>query len=226
MKIEIAASILSADFGHLVEQVQIAAGAGVDRIHVDVMDGHFVPNLTIGPLVLEAVREVARQARLPLDVHLMIEQPERLIPAFAAAGADYLTVHVETCPHLHRTVQMIRELGVKPGVTLNPATPLISLEEILGDVDQVLIMSVNPGFGGQMYIPGSTARISHLRQMLDKRGLNHVALEVDGGIKAENIGQIVAAGANVLVVGSGIFNQQASIAENVTALRRGIVSQV
>ena len=226
MKIEIAASILSADFGHLVDQVQKAADAGVDRIHVDVMDGHFVPNLTIGPLVLEAVREVARQARLPLDVHLMIEQPERLIPEFAAAGADYLTVHVETCPHLHRTVQMIRELGVKPGVTLNPATPLLSLEEILGDVDQVLIMSVNPGFGGQMYIPGSTARISHLRQMLDERGLNHVALEVDGGIKAENIGQIIAAGANVLVVGSGIFNQQASIAENVAALRRGIVSQV
>ena len=226
MKIEIAASILSADFGHLVDQVQKAADAGVDRIHVDVMDGHFVPNLTIGPLVLEAVREVARQARLPLDVHLMIEQPERLIPEFAAAGADYLTVHVETCPHLHRTVQMIRELGVKPGVTLNPATPLLSLEEILGDVDQVLIMSVNPGFGGQMYIPGSTARISHLRQMMDERGLNHVALEVDGGIKAENIGQIIAAGANVLVVGSGIFNQQASIAENVAALRRGIVSQV
>lgn len=226
MKIEIAASILSADFGHLVDQVQKAADAGVDRIHVDVMDGHFVPNLTIGPLVLEAVREVARQARLPLDVHLMIEQPERLIPEFAAAGADYLTVHVETCPHLHRTVQMIRELGVKPGVTLNPATPLLSLEEILGDVDQVLIMSVNPGFGGQKYIPGSTARISHLRQMLDERGLNHVALEVDGGIKAANIAQVVAAGANVLVVGSGIFNQQASIAENVAALRRGIISQV
>ncbi len=226
MKIEIAASILSADFGHLVEQVQKAANAGVDRIHVDVMDGHFVPNLTIGPLVLEAVREVASQARLPLDVHLMIEQPERLIPEFAAAGADYLTVHVETCPHLHRTIQMIRELGMKPGVTLNPATSLISLEEILGDVDQVLIMSVNPGFGGQKYIPESTARITRLRQMLDERGLDQVAIEVDGGIKAENIAQVVAAGANVLVVGSGIFNQQASIAENVAALRQGIASQV
>ena len=226
MKTEIAASILSADFGHLVEQVQLAADAGVDRIHVDVMDGHFVPNLTIGPLVLDAMREVARQARLPLDVHLMIEQPERLIPEFASAGADFLTVHVETCPHLHRTVQMIRELGVKPGVTLNPATPLISLEEILVNVDQVLLMSVNPGFGGQKYIPGSTTRISRLRQMLDERGLDKVALEVDGGIKAANIAQVVAAGANVLVVGSGIFNQQASIAENVAALRRGIISQV
>ena len=226
MRIEIAASILSADFGHLVEQVQYAAEAGVDRIHFDVMDGHFVPNLTVGPLVLAAVREVARQARLPLDVHLMIEQPERLIPDFAAAGADYLTVHVEACPHLHRTVQMIRELGVKPGVTLNPATPLNSLDEILPAVDQVLIMSVNPGFGGQQYIPESTAKISRLRQMLDDRGLDQVALEVDGGIKATNIAQVVSAGANVFVVGSGIFNQQATIAENVAALRQAISAQI
>lgn len=225
MKIEIAASILSADFGRLAEQVQSVIDAGVDRIHVDVMDGHFVPNLTIGPLVVEALQRIAHSLNKPLDVHLMIERPELLIPSFAHAGADYLTVHVETCPHIHRTIQMIRELGVKPGVTLNPATPIASLEEIIADVDQVLIMSVNPGFGGQAYIPASTSRIIRLRQMLDERGLTQVDIEVDGGIKAENIAQVVAAGANVLVVGSGIYNQSASVAENVAALRRAIATQ-
>ena len=223
MKIEIAASILSADFGHLADQVQSAAAAGVDRIHIDVMDGHFVPNLTIGPLVVEALQEISRQWHIPLDVHLMIAHPESLIPAFANAGADYLTVHVETCPHIHRTIQMIRELGVKPGVTLNPATPLSSLEEIVAFVDQVLIMSVNPGFGGQTYIPESAARITRLRHMLDAQGLTQVGIAVDGGIKPENIAQVVAAGANIVVVGSGIYNQSASIAENVAALRRAIL---
>lgn len=225
MKIEIAASILSADFGHLAEQVQSAADAGVDRIHVDVMDGHFVPNLTIGPMVVEALHRIAHPLNKPLDVHLMIERPELLIPSFARAGADCLTVHVETCPHIHRTIQMIRELGVKPGVTLNPATPIASLEEIIADVDQILIMSVNPGFGGQAYIPASTSRITRLRQMLDERGLTQVDVEVDGGIKAGNIAQVVAAGANVLVVGSGIYNQSASVAENVSALRRAIATR-
>lgn len=226
MKIEICASILSADFGHLAEQVQNAADAGVDRIHVDVMDGHFVPNLTIGPFVVEALHGITRPLNIPLDVHLMIENPESFIPQFAKAGADYLTVHVETCPHLHRTIQMIRELGVKPGVTLNPATPLVSLEEVVAYVEQVLIMSVNPGFGGQAYIPASTSRISRLRKMLNAQGLTHVDIQVDGGIKAENIAQVVAAGANVLVVGSGIYNQFASVADNVAALRRAITPPV
>ncbi len=224
MNIEIAASILSADFGHLADQVLEAVQAGVDRIHVDVMDGHFVPNLTIGPLVVESLRGITHQVQIPLDVHLMIERPELLIPAFAQAGADYLTVHVETCPHLHRTIQMIRELGVVPGVTLNPATPLSSLEEILPEVEQVLIMSVNPGFGGQAYIPASTSRINRLRRMLNERGLERVAIEVDGGIKADNAYQVVAAGANILVVGSGIYNSTSSVEDNVAALQRAIAA--
>ena len=218
MSIKIAASILSADFSRLGEQVKEAEAAGADWIHVDVMDGHFVPNLTIGPLVVRALRPVTD---LPLDVHLMIESPERLIPDFAQAGADILTVHVETCPNLHRTIQQIKTLGAKAGVTLNPATSLSTLEEILPDVDLVLVMSVNPGFGSQTYIPGSTAKIARLRQMLDERGLTKVELEVDGGIKADNAAKVVAAGATVLVAGSAIFNRQASIAANVAALRQG-----
>ncbi|MBT3391556.1 MAG: ribulose-phosphate 3-epimerase, partial [Chloroflexi bacterium] len=157
-----------------------------------------------------------------LDVHLMIEKPELMIPAFAKAGADIITVHVETCPHLHRTLQQIREFGVKPGVTLNPATPLATLEEILEAVEQVLIMSVNPGFGGQSYIPGSSAKITRLRQMLDTRGLQHVDIEVDGGVKTHNVAEIVAAGANVIVAGSAIFNQKASVTKNVQAFRAAL----
>jgi ribulose-phosphate 3-epimerase len=221
MKVKIVPSILSADFARLGEQVREAVAAGADWIHIDVMDGHFVPNMTVGPLILRALRPVTD---LPLDVHLMIEQPERLIPAFAEAGADRLIVHVETCPHLHRTIQQIRELNVKAGVTLNPATPLASLQEILPDVDQVLIMSVNPGFGGQSYIPRSTAKIARLRNMLDERGLTHVELEVDGGIKPDNVAEVVGAGATALVIGSAIFNQEASVAENIAALRRHIGS--
>jgi ribulose-phosphate 3-epimerase len=219
MNVKISASILSADFGRLGEQVREAEAAGVDWIHVDVMDGHFVPNLTIGPPIVCALRPVTK---LPLDVHLMIEQPERLIPAFAQAGADFLTVHVETCPHLHRTIQQIKELGVKAGVTLNPATPLVTLDEILPDVDLVLVMAVNPGFGGQSYVPGSTAKTARLRQMLAERGLTHVELEVDGGIKPQNVAKVVAAGATAVVSGSAIFNRQASVAANVAALRQGM----
>jgi ribulose-phosphate 3-epimerase len=219
--IKIAPSILSADFSRLGDQVREAEAAGADWIHVDVMDGHFVPNMTVGPLVVRALRPVTR---LPLDVHLMVEQPEHLIPAFAGAGADRITVHVEACTHLHRTVQQIKELDCQAGVTLNPATPLGTLEEILPYVDLVLIMSVNPGFGGQTYIPRSTARIARLRAMLDERGLDQVEVEVDGGISPANGAEIVAAGASVLVVGSYIFNQQASVTENLRALRRAIQS--
>jgi ribulose-phosphate 3-epimerase len=221
MNAKIAASILSADFARLGEQVNDAVAAGADWIHVDVMDGHFVPNLTIGPPVLKSLRATTD---LPLDVHLMIEQPERLIPEFARAGADRITVHVETCPHMHRTIQQIKELGVKPGVTLNPGTPLDTLQEILPEVDLVLIMSVNPGFGGQSYIPASTDKIARLRKMLDEGGLTGVELEIDGGIKSHNAAEIVTAGASVLVIGSAIFNRKASVATNVAALRAEIAS--
>jgi len=213
--IKLAPSILSADFARLGEQVREAEAAGADWIHVDVMDGHFVPNLTVGPLIVRALRPITT---LPLDVHLMIEQPERYLADFVAAGADGLTVHVETCPHLHRTVQQIRELGVRAGVALNPATPLVSLEPILPDVDLVLVMSVNPGFGGQSYIPGSTGRIARLRAMLDALG-SAAALEVDGGINPETIGGAVRAGATVLVAGSAVFNDRAPVADNLRRLR-------
>lgn len=219
MPVKIAPSILSADFARLGEQVQEAQAAGADWIHVDVMDGHFVPNLTVGPPIVRALRPLTA---LPLDVHLMIERPEQLIPEFARAGADCITVHVETCPHLHRTVQQIKELNVMAGVTLNPATSLLTLEEILPYIDLVLIMSVNPGFGGQSYIPTSTARIARLRRMLDQRKLDQVEIEVDGGIKRHNAAELVQAGATVLVAGSAIFNRQASVADNIAALRAQI----
>jgi len=218
-QVKIAPSILSADFARLGEQVASAEAAGADYIHVDVMDGHFVPNMTVGPLVVEALRPVTK---LPLDVHLMIEQPERHIAAFARAGADILTVHVETCPHLQRIIQQIKELGIKAGVSLNPATPLVSLEEVLPEVDMVLIMSVNPGYGGQSYLPATSAKITRLRRMLDARGLTGVDIEVDGGLKAHNAAHVIAAGANVLVLGSAVFNREATVAENIALLRRHV----
>lgn len=201
-RIKIAPSILSADFSRLGDEIRSVEAAGADLIHVDVMDGHFVPNITIGPLVVEACRKVTK---LPLDVHLMIENPERYIPEFAKAGADYLTVHVEAATHLHRLVQNIREHGnVKAGVSLNPATPLEALDYILGDIDLVLIMSVNPGFGGQAFIPSQLDKIRSLRQRIDSRKLSAV-IEVDGGVKADNAAGIAAAGADILVAGSAVF---------------------
>ena len=184
------------------------------------MDGHFVPNLTIGPLVVEALRPIADDYDAPLDVHLMITNPDRHVDAFAEAGADLITVHVETCPHLHRTVQQIQEAGAQAGVTLNPATPLLMLSEILPFVELVLVMTVNPGFGGQSYIPGSTEKIARIRQMLDDIRSN-AWLSVDGGVKPHNAAEIVGAGATVLVAGSAIFNE-APVAENIAAFRQAL----
>jgi ribulose-phosphate 3-epimerase len=199
--IRIAPSILAADFGRLAAEVQAVERAGADWIHVDVMDGHFVPNLTIGPAVLRAVR---RATPLPLDVHLMIEAPERSLADYAAAGADRIGVHVETCPHLHRTLQQVRALGKKACVVLNPATPASAVEPVLGDVDQVLVMSVNPGFGGQSFIESSLPKLAQLRRWIDERELA-VELEVDGGISPDTIERAARAGANVFVAGTAVF---------------------
>jgi len=215
-RIKIAPSILSADFSRLGEQVREAEAGGANYIHVDVMDGHFVTNLTLGPLVVAAIRP---HTFLPLDVHLMIEAPERFIEAFARAGADILTVHQEACTHLHRVVQAIKELGLRAGVALNPATPLTSLDEILPDLDLVLIMSVNPGFGGQRFLPRATEKLRGLKGMIEEKA-TRCEIEVDGGINPTTAPEVIRAGAEVLVAGSAIFNQAASPADNITTLRK------
>jgi len=201
LPIRVAPSLLSADFGRLAEEVRAAEAAGADLIHLDVMDGRFVPNITVGPLVVEAVRKATR---LPIDAHLMIVEPERYVEAFARAGADIVSVHAEVSPHLHRTLQAIRAAGARPAVALNPSTPLSVLDHVLGDCQMVLVMTVNPGFGGQKYIEACTEKVRRLREMAQARGLA-LDIEVDGGIKPETVGPVAAAGANVLVAGTAVF---------------------
>lgn len=202
---KIAPSLLSADFANLERDIKMVESAGAQLLHIDVMDGHFVPNITIGPLVVDAVKKVST---IPLDVHLMIENPGDYVDAFIDAGADYLTIHVEATTHLHRVLQKIRSRGVKAGVSLNPHTPLSAIEEVLDELDLILIMSVNPGFGGQSFIPNSLDKIFRLKEMLKAKKANHIEIEIDGGIKLDNIKTVSDAGVDIFVSGSGIFGVQ------------------
>ena len=211
----LAPSLLSADFVRLAEEIARVEAAGADWLHLDIMDGHFVPNLTFGPPVVAAIRKISK---LPLDVHLMVSNPAALVEQFAEAGADYLTVHVETEPHLHRLVNRIRELGVKPAVTLNPATSVDSLDEILSEVDMVLVMSVNPGFGGQKFIPASLAKIRRLKQKMNRLD-RQVLIEVDGGVNQVTAPQLIEAGVDVLVAGSAVFGS-ADMKTTIAALKQ------
>ena len=220
-EIKIAPSILSADFGRLGEQVAEAERGGADAIHIDVMDGNFVPNITMGPMIVDAIRS---WTTLPFDLHMMIEAPERYVADFAEAGADIITVHAEACRHLHRTVHLIRELGKKPSVAISPATPVSAIEEVIADLDQALVMTVNPGFGGQAFIPSMLPKITRVRAMIDERGLS-TDLEVDGGVSASTAASVVQAGANVLVAGSAVYNDRMSVSEGISAIR-GCASSV
>jgi ribulose-phosphate 3-epimerase len=214
---KIAPSILSADFSRLGDEVRGVEKAGADVIHVDVMDGHFVPNITIGPLVVQGLKKLTA---LPIDVHLMIENPGRYIEAFARAGSDWITIHAEVCPQLKRMIKKIRQLNVRPGIVLKPATPLKTLYPVLGDLDLVLIMSVNPGFGGQSFIPASLKKIAHLRRIIDQDNYS-MEIEVDGGVKVENIQDVSRAGADIFVVGTGIFKTK-DYEETIRKLRQEI----
>jgi ribulose-phosphate 3-epimerase len=217
-KIKLAPSILSADFSRLGEQVAEATRAGADYIHIDVMDGHFVPQITIGALVVAAIRSCTD---LPLDVHLMVEAPERQVSQFADAGADIITIHVESCPYIHRTVQAIKERGVRAGISLNPDTPVSKLEDILPYLNLVLVMTVNPGYSGQSFIEGTLDKIARLRHELDGRGLA-AELEVDGGINAEIAPRVVQAGARVLVAGTAVFNARQTVEEAIGKIRASL----
>ena len=217
-RVKIAPSILSADFGQLGPQVAEAEKGGADYIHVDIMDGHFVPNLTIGPMVVRAIKP---WTRLPLDVHMMIAQPERFVAEFADAGADIITVHAEACTHLHSVVHQIKETGAKVGVAINPGTSVSAVEEILPDLDQVLVMTVNPGFGGQGFIEGMVQKILRIRGLLDDSGLQ-TDLEVDGGISAITAPRVVQAGAQVLVAGSAVFRDDMSVGEAIGLIREAV----
>jgi ribulose-phosphate 3-epimerase len=212
----IAPSILSADFGRLAEGIQAVETAGADWIHVDVMDGHFVPNITIGPLVTEAAR---RATKLPIDVHLMIEKPEQYLGAFVDAGADRITVHLETCPHLHRTLQEIRKLGALPAVALNPSTPVESIRDVVSELEMVVVMTVNPGFGGQKYIPASAGKLRRVTGLLREEGRGGMPIQVDGGVDVNTAPTVAEAGATVLVAGSAVFGHKEGAGAGVRALR-------
>lgn len=218
--IKLAPSFLTADLGRLADEVRAVEAAGVDYLHLDVMDGHFVPPITFGALVVEAIRKATR---LPLDVHLMVERPERHVEAFAAAGADIINVHVEACKQVNRVLQQIKALDRRAGVCLNPGTPVSAVEEVLGEADQIMVMGVNPGWGGQSLLTGTLPKVRRLRTLLDKRGLSP-DIEIDGGVKTGNIASCAEAGARVLVVGSAVFNDVASVAENLAALREALTS--
>lgn len=216
--IKIAPSILSADFSRLGEQVSEAEAGGADAIHIDIMDGAFVPNITMGPMIVQAIR---RWTTLPFDLHLMIANPERYIADFASAGADTITVHAEACVHLHSVIQQIRAAGKRPSVAISPATPISALEEVIADLDQALVMTVNPGFGGQAFIEAMLSKISRMRALIDERGLT-ADLQVDGGISASTAAAVARAGANVLVAGSAVYNDRMSVADAIARIRRSI----